>query len=218
MIGVKSAVQALGCVACLAACSTPADVARVTPDGSQANHPADTVKDPAVLERARIDHFQADINSVENTPVAGVAPSDITAAVFPDIGSESGARVGFELFQQTCLSHAPKVSKIAAAATALDLNIDRRGQTVTAEQFSGTTPLSLQVNNQSDFDFECAVTFVDRGSDDGKARDALFRALQAPQTNGVGSISVNGETFVLKHLAFGGGAFGVTEHAYLLQK
>jgi hypothetical protein len=149
-----------------------------------------------------------------------LAQQGLTAkASAPSVAAQSDLSVPINAFRQTCLTHAPNISALAKAAPKAGFGkVERNGKSLFSARFGGTTPLSFQVNVNTKYSHECAVTVVLNERNRANVRETFFKAVNVPHRNGVGKIAVNGQAYILKHLTFGGGGLGVTEHAFLLQK
>ncbi|MEL6960023.1 MAG: hypothetical protein AAGL89_13835 [Pseudomonadota bacterium] len=202
----------------MAACATTSSTNDLTVrDGPQTQSPSGVFAPsggPAAQEAAQIAALQGELDAATGADATFVEGA--IDAVFPDLGDGSDAfAAGFAVFQSVCLTASPDLSALADAARSNGLTVERDGDTIVGGPNTGA-PVSLQINNATAFSFECGVTSLQDGPDDGSVRDAFFAQLGRPHTDGVGSINVNGETFILKHIAFG--AFGATDHAFLLQQ
>jgi len=151
--------------------------------------------------------------------VAGISPADVTDVIFPDVKADTGIAGPIRAFARTCMAHAPDLGALFSAAKDAGFSdLEREGKSIYGAQFTGATPVSFQVNVNTRFAHECAVTVVVDQKNTTNVREAFFNALQTPHRNGVAQIVVNGKKSILKHQEFQGGAFGVNEHAFLLQQ
>ncbi|MDA9208230.1 hypothetical protein N9O61_05015 [Octadecabacter sp.] len=159
------------------------------------------------------------VSGAHQPPIASVTPADVTEAIFPGATSNVDLSTATQAFIDTCLTHSPDIPALIASGTALGYDMERDGSnSAFGSKFASGLATSLQINVASSYAFECAVTeTASPDADDAAIRDAFFAAAGQPHTNGVGSIVLNGKEYLLTHLVFDGGAFGINEHAFLLQ-
>lgn len=150
---------------------------------------------------------------------AANTPRAAAKAVFPGVTANADLAGPIRAFASTCLTHSPNIPALAKAASAAGFSdVNREGKSIFSANFGGKTPVSFQVNVASSFAHECAVTVVVDQKNKTNVRETFFNAIGLSHTNGVGQAVVRGQTFSVTHKIIGGGALGVNEHAFLLQK
>ena len=196
-------ISALALAGLLVACTDPADLE--VRDGPQAEHPS-----PSKLARA---------------PLQGQSvPSDLTKqdfvnAIFPHIDTSSDVGAAIKAFADTCLTHSPSPAALAKAAPGAGFtDVERNGKTVFATALNSTSPSSLQVNVASSFTYECGVTAVVDAKNKTNVRATFFNSLGTKHTNGVGQITLRGQSYILSHVVFGSSGLRLREHAFLIQQ
>ncbi|MEM8592950.1 MAG: hypothetical protein AAGF13_10530 [Pseudomonadota bacterium] len=209
----------------LTACAVPQPGTLPIRNGTQEQDPSSgfsTVQAPSAAaqqQAADLAAMQDFVNAAAAGDAGAVTPQDILAGLAPNLGANAeGIAPALALFRETCLRAGNDVDQLEALATQAGIDVDRDGETLFGSDFASAAPISLQVNVASAFTSECAVTLAEQGDATPNARDLFFEALGRPHVDGVGTINVNGEDFILKHVAFGGGALGITENAFLLQQ
>lgn len=161
--------------------------------------------------------LQEQILAVSDAPVGGITPAKLTQDLFPGSAEVKEHSRAIALFQKTCATHTPDIPAIVAAGQSAGFDMKRNGNSAYGSKVAEGGALSLQINMASSYAYECAVTSIGNQDSDAQTRQAFFNAMGIKHRGGQGTINLGGKSYILKHLVIGGGAFGVNEHAFLIQ-
>ena len=149
----------------------------------------------------------------------GLSPQDFGETLFPNAARADSLSKPIALFRSVCLDNAPNVDAIARAAAQSGLDVERLSPSqVFALEWSDTNTVSVQVNIESAYAFECATTGLAAQSVTSESvRDAFFGTLNTSHVRGTTVTSIDGGVYNIIHQMIDGGALGVNEHAFILQ-
>lgn len=210
------AVASLSGALLLAACGNPSSTPNVR-SGPQSQHPVTYGPNHVPATPGQM---LAAVGSVDTMlEGTGISAADIGEEVFGNANSTTDLSRPIALFQSACLQQAPNVAAIARVAAESGLDVERpSANQVYASEWTDTTTISLQVNMESTYAFECATTSVVSQSLSAKeAQTTFFNALELQYTNGKATTTIGSSRYIISHKMFDGGGFGVNEHAFLLQ-
>ena len=197
----------------LAACGNPSSTPNVR-SGPQSQHPVTFGPNhvPATAGQALV----ALPALLDN---AGISSEEFGETLFPSAYAKNSLSKPMSLFQSICLSHAPNVDAIAKAAARAGLDVERPSPNqVIAIEWTETSFVSLQVNIESPYAFECATTGTADPSATAQAvREDFFGSLGKTASRGTTVTSFGGSVYNITHQMIDGGALGVNEHAFMLQ-
>lgn len=149
----------------------------------------------------------------------GLSPEEFGETLFPSASRADSLSKTIALFQSVCLDKAPDVEAIARAAAQNGLDVERPSPSqVFALEWTDTNTVTVQVNIESAYAFECATTGMATQNVSAEAvRDAFFGTLGMSHARGTQVTNINGSVYNITHHMVDGGALGVNEHAFLLQ-
>lgn len=157
-----------------------------------------------------------DLEAVETALLEN--PEEFGAAVFPSAANNDVSRA-IATFQSTCVAHTRDVTAIANTAARQGLDVERPApDQVIGVLWTESEFVSLQVNIESSYAYECATTAVaDQSLSSASVRDEFFRTLGMTHANGTSQLQIDGEAYQIRHFTVSGGALGINEHAFVLQ-
>lgn len=217
MMSIRLSIAAIA-LAGLTACGTTSDLSvRTSP---QSLNPVTGTYERSYAG-ASVQVVQTEIANVSATDVVGgVTPADVADALFPGASTNSEVSGAVAAFASACLQNSPSVAAIVAEGRRLGFDMNEIGPDAAfGVKESGADYTSLQINMASSYAFECAVTtLVSQNTSAASVRNAFFAGVgQQPTASGSTTVTLNGKSYKLSHEALNGGAFGVNEHAFLLQ-